>query len=86
MQLTPRKPLPELPGVQSAVCPAYRAKYDSAAPAEALANLRHKDRGFIVDAVRTGPSVTVDGALRLKVADAEAVSLRRRWRRPTAAW
>lgn len=48
---------------------------DAAAQAEALANLRHKDRTFVVDAVRTGRSATVDEALRLKVADARAVSL-----------
>ncbi len=48
---------------------------DAAAQAEALANLRHKDRGFVVDTVRKGRSATVDEALRLEVADAKAVSL-----------
>jgi membrane-bound serine protease (ClpP class) len=48
---------------------------DAASQVEALATLRGRDRGFIVDTVRKGRSATVDEALRLKVADAKAVSL-----------
>ena len=48
---------------------------DAAAQVEALAKLRGRDRGFIVDTVRKGRSATVDEVLRLKVADAKAVSL-----------
>lgn len=48
---------------------------DLAAQAEALADLRGRDRRFIVDTVRSGRSGTVDEVLRLKVADARATSL-----------
>jgi membrane-bound serine protease (ClpP class) len=48
---------------------------DAAAQAEALADLRGRDKGFIVDTVRKGRSATVNQALRLKVADARATSL-----------
>jgi membrane-bound serine protease (ClpP class) len=50
---------------------------DSAAQAEALATLRGKDATFAGETVRKGRTATVDEALRLGVADATAVDLRR---------
>jgi membrane-bound serine protease (ClpP class) len=61
-------------GLQGEEVPA-KVVNDAAAQAEALADLRGRDKGFIVDTVRKGRSATVDEALRLKVADARATTL-----------